>query len=580
MLLELTVRDVGIIDEISWRLGAGLNVVTGETGAGKSLVIDAVEVLLGGRPDQETVRHGADAARIEGVFALSNIANATELRETLADRGIPSHEEALVVNCELRRQGRSVIRVNGQAVPRGVLVQIGRLLIDVHGQSEHLSLLDRKRHLDFLDSYARTTGLRAGFAEKTADLHQMAQELKTLSENEREMARREEFLRFQVDEISRAGLREGEDGELERERNILASAEKLKALSYEAYRNLRGDDAPGVASVADSLSEAVSAMKKLAELDPGMKEQLESLEATLYNVEDAAREIRAYGDRLEHDPRRLEEIESRLELIRDLKRKYGQSIADVLAHQEEAAADLEGISHSSERRAELEEASSLLKQEMGQIAVELSRNRVGAAEGLKAEVRRELGELDMALVDFGLAVGQVPAEDGIPFPDGGTYAFDSTGADDVEFFAATNPGEPLKPLARIASTGEMSRFLLALKGVLSEADNTPVLVFDEIDIGVGGRSGEVVGRKLSMLSRSHQVICVTHLPQIAAFADSHHRVHKEVSGDRTFSRLETLEGEARIQELAAMLAGPDYTKASLDSARELVERAERWKGES
>ena len=577
MLLELTVRDVGIIDEISWRLGAGLNVITGETGAGKSLVIDAVEALLGARPDEETVRHGADAARIEGVFALGNSANAAQLRQTLAERGIASQEETLVVHCELRRQRRSIIRVNGQAVPRGVLVQIGRLLIDVHGQSEHLSLLDRKRHLDFLDSYARTTEMRAGFANKAADLHRMAQEIKTLSENEREMARREEFLRFQVDEISRAGLREGEDEELERERNMLASAEKLKALSHEAYRNLRGDDAPGVTSVADSLGEAVSAMKKLAELDPGMKEQLESLEATLYSLEDAAQEIRAYTERLEHDPRRLEELESRLELLRDLKRKYGESIAEVLAHQEKAAADLEGVSHSSERRAELDQASSLLKQEMGQIAAGLSRNRLDAAERLKTEVKKELGDLDMALVEFGLVVGQVPAEDGIPFPDGGAYAFDSTGADDVEFFAATNPGEPLKPLARIASTGEMSRFMLALKGVLSEADNTPVLVFDEIDIGVGGRSGEVVGRKLSMLSRSHQVICVTHLPQIAAFADSHHRVHKEVSGDRTISRLETLAGEARIQELAAMLAGPEYTQVSLDSARELVERADRWK---
>jgi len=579
LLQELTVRDVGIIDEISWRLGAGLNVITGETGAGKSLVIDAVEALLGSRPDQETVRYGADAARIEGVFDLSNIADAARLRETLAERGIPSHEEVLVVHCELRRQGRTVIRVNGQAVPRGVLVQIGQMLVDVHGQSDHLSLLDRKRHLDFLDAYAGTTEQRASFAAEVTKLDRMEQELKTLSENERETARQEEFLRFQIDEISRAELHEGEDEELERERTMLASAETLKALSYEAYRNLRDDDA-GTVTVADGLGEAVSAMRKLAELDPGMKDQLDSLEETLYSIEDAAREIRTYSDRLEDDPRRLEEVESRLDLIKELKRKYGQSIAEVLAYQEKGTVDLEGLTHSTERRAELEEASSLLKQDMGHIAADLSRKRVEAAERLKTGVKNELGELDMALVEFDVAISQEPSEDGIPFPDGVTRAFDSTGADDVEFFASTNPGEPLKPLARIASTGEMSRFMLALKGVLAETDNTPVLVFDEIDIGVGGRSGEVVGRKLSTLSRNHQIICVTHLPQIAAFADSHHRVHKEVSDDRTLSRLQTLEGEARIQELAAMFAGPDYTRASLDSARELVAKAERWKRET
>jgi DNA repair protein RecN (Recombination protein N) len=212
------------------------------------------------------------------------------------------------------------------------------------------------------------------------------------------------------------------------------------------------------------------------------------------------------------------------------------------------------------------------------MAAELSRSRSQATEQLEAKVRKELRDLDMAMVEFDVSIEQHPAEDGIPFPDDGTYAFDSTGADVVEFFASTNPGEPLKPLARIASTGEMSRFMLALKGALSEVDNTPVLVFDEIDIGVGGRSGYVIGKKLWTLARTHQIICVTHLPQITAFADSHHRVRKEVSGDRTLSRLETLDGDARLEEMAAMLAGPDYTQTSLDGARELIEKAEEWKG--
>ncbi|HEY90298.1 MAG TPA: DNA repair protein RecN [Dehalococcoidia bacterium] len=578
MLLELRVRDVGIIDEINWRLDTGLNVITGETGAGKSLVIDAVEALLGAKPDEETVRHGADAAHIEGVFAINEGGNSPLLRDFLVERGISSDEDTLVIKCELRRKGRSLIRVNGHAVTRGVLQQIGRLLIDVHGQSEHLSLLDKRRHLDFLDLYAHTTDLRSNFSEKTAAFHQAETELERLSENARETVRQEEFLRFQADEIDRAELREGEDDELEQERNILASTEKLKSISYEAYRKLRGEDSPGPSAI-DSLSEAVSAMKGLAELDPGMKEQLESLETNLFSLEDLARDIRNYGERLEYDPTRLEEIEMRLELIRSLKRKYGQSIVEILAFREKAATDLEGISHSSERRVELEEKLTGLKQELGTLGSELSLARTTTTGKLKVEVQKELQDLDMPVVEFDVRIEQQPDENGIPFPDGDRYTFDNTGADSVELFVSTNPGEPPKPLARIASTGEMSRFMLALKGVLSEADDIPVLVFDEIDIGIGGRSGEVVGRKLSRLARSHQVICITHLPQIAAYADSHHHVHKEVSGGHTLSRLETLGSDARLAELAAMLSGPDYTQTSLESAKELVVRAETWKGQ-
>jgi len=577
LLLELRVRDVGIIDEMGWRPGTGLNVITGETGAGKSLVIDAVEALLGAKPDEETVRHGAGAARIEGVFSIPPGPGAAVLRNLLSEKGVPA-DDSLVIACELRRQGRSIIRLNGQAVPRTVLQQIGRLLVDVHGQSDHLSLLDRRRHLDFLDSYAGTQELGSSFAGKAAALHRARQALGELSENERETARLEEFLRFQLDEIGRARLREGEDADLERERNLLAAAEKLKELSYQAYQRLHGDDNAGTpVSAADGVREAVQAMKQLAELDPAMKGQLESLEACLYGLEEAARDIRAYGERLEHDPQRLQEVETRLELLRDLKRKYGQTIADILAYQEKAAADLAGIFHASERRAELEESCLSLKQEMGRIAAGLSGLRREASRRLEAEVARELEDLDMGGVQFEVRMMRHPAAAGIPFPDGETCAFDATGADDVEFFVSTNPGEPLRPLARIASTGEMSRFMLALKGALSAADSTPVLVFDEIDIGVGGRSGEVIGRKLSALSRDHQVVCVTHLPQIAAFADSHHRVHKEVSGERTLSRLQTLEGEARLAELATMLAGAGYTDTALESARELRQRAEEWK---
>jgi DNA repair protein RecN (Recombination protein N) len=313
-------------------------------------------------------------------------------------------------------------------------------------------------------------------------------------------------------------------------------------------------------------------------LDNTLKGQLDFLEETLYGLEEAAQDIRSYSDRLEDDPNRLEEIESRLEFIRGLKRKYGQSVAEILDYLNKAEKELEGLSHSSERRVELEGVCSRIREEMGWTGSELSAARSQAAEKLVAEVKRELKDLNMSEVEFEVEISQVEDEGGIPSHGGKSYAFNNEGIDNVEFIASTNPGEPLKPLARIASTGEISRFMLALKGVLSEADNIPVLVFDEIDIGVGGRSGEIIGRKLWRLSRNHQTICVTHLPQIAAFADAHYRVHKEVSGERTLSRLEALQDESRLKELAVMIGGPQYTETSLDNARELIQKAASWKG--
>ena len=579
MLLELRVKDVGIIEEINWSLSKGLNVITGETGAGKSLVVDAVDTLLGGKTDEESIRHGVEEAQIEGVFTLPNDERTTELRDFLAGRGLEADEETLVINWELRRQGRSVARVNGHAVARGLIQQIGRWLIDVHGQSEHLSLLDKRSHLDILDSFAHTLDLRAGFSVKAGELLKAEQELKALVENEKELTRRQEFLRFQTGEIAQAKLREVEEEELERERNILASCEKLKALSYEAYQVLLGEDTAGPsASARDRLNEAIRIIKKLAELDPAQKHQLDFLEETLYGLEETAQDIRSYSDRLEYDPERLEEIESRLEFIRNLKRKYGQTITEVLDYLAKAEEELEGLSHSSEKRAQLEEICSHLREEMGRLAYELSGARARASEKLVAEVKKELQDLNMSQVEFEVALNQLRDEEGIPLPDGERYAFNSGGIDDVEFITSTNPGEPLKPLARIASTGEVSRFMLALKGVLSEADNIPVLVFDEIDIGIGGRSGDIIGRKLCALSRNHQTICITHLPQIAAYADAHYRVHKEVSDARTLSRLEVLEDDSRLEELATMIGGPQYTATSVKNARELMQKAQSWKG--
>jgi len=573
MLFQLRVRDFGIIENLDWELAPGLNVVTGETGAGKSLLIEAIESLLEGKVTDDAIRHGCDKSVIEGIFSLPE-KSLSRVKTFLEENGLQADDDCLVVRCEFSRQGRSVLRVNGQAVNRKLLQELGRLLVDVHGQSQHLSLLDKRCHLDFLDAYGHTLGLRQEFAARAAELSRVEQELKSLVEAERDRTRREEFLRFQIDEIRRANLRVGEDIELEQEKEVLAQTERLKELCHQAYQALSGES---TVSAVDRLNEAATALRRLAELDSRLAEQLEILTQSIYAAEDVAQGLRAYSQRLEDNPQRLEEVEARLELIRNLKRKYGGSIQEVLDYLARAEVELNGLEVSEERRAELEQERTELRRGLGEIASRLSSARIATARKLASAVKKELQELNLEGVDFQVSVTQEVAEEGIPLPDGRVCAFNSNGVDSVEFLVSTNPGEPLKPLARIASTGELSRFTLALKSALSKADRTPLLIFDEIDIGVGGRSGEVVGRKLWTLAREHQVICVTHLPQVAAFADAHYRVEKREAGPRVISRLEPLTADARLSEIAAMLAGPGYSEVSLADAELLVKRASEWK---
>jgi len=575
MLLELMVKGFGIIDDINWRPGPGLNVITGETGAGKSLVIDAVETLLAGRIDEDSIRYGDDESYIEGIFSLP----ASEmLSRLLAESGVTDDaNDSLIVSCELRRKGRSVARLNRRAVPGGTVYQIGCRLIDIHGQSDHLSLLNSDYHLDFLDAYGRTLEKRQAFAEKTAALGELEQEIMTLAREEQELTQREELLRFQIEEIERANLNIDEEDSLEQERKVLLASEEIKAAATELYQTLYGDDSAPEGSIIEGLGRAAVTARRLAGLDPGLKPQLDLLEATAAELKEAARDIHAYAEGTEYNPARLEEIEGRLELIRSLKRKYGKTVTDVLSYLETARAEITRLGHSSERRSELEAAREHLKIEMGELASTLSEQREAAAVHLAAEVKQELNDLLMPQIQFEASLHREEDPNGIPYPDGKIYAFTKRGADITEFRAATNPGEPLKPLVKIASTGEISRFMLALKGALSRADDVPILVFDEIDIGVGGRCGEVIGRKLWTLARNHQVICITHLPQIAAYADSHYHIRKETHEARARSILDMLEGEVRIKELAAMLGGINFSEAAVESARALVAEADSWK---
>jgi len=570
LLAEFKVRSLGIIDELDWSPESGLNVITGETGAGKSLVASALKALIDGRLDESSIRHGAELARMEGVFCFAS-GDLPVLTSLLSERGISSDENGLVMSGEFRRQGRAVFRLNGSAVPRTVLRDTGRLLVDVHSQSEHLALFDRRNHLDYLDIYGGSTADRERFASLSGELARLSGALGDLEHTQRERAHREEILSYQVDEIKRARLSEGEEEALLQERSVLAASERLKALAYETSQALTGEEGAAVSR----MHRAREALRRLVAIDSSLKDALSILDDAYINVQELTRDVQSYRDRLEFDPGRLEEIDTRLEVLRALKKKYGGNVAAVLDYLARAEGELADIASGGESRAVLEEQIRKVKSQMGQLGGKLSQVRTRAGRKLTSAVKKELGELGLGRVVFEVRLERKPDPEGVALPDG-VYAFSRTGVDEVEFIVATNPGEPLKPLADIASTGELSRFTLALKVALAEADRTPVLVFDEIDIGIGGRSGEVVGQKLWRLARHHQVICVTHLPQIAVYGNVHYVVRKESAGDRTVTRLKEVKGEARLKELAAMIGGAAPTKSAAEAAAELWERARQW----
>ena len=570
MLTELKVRSLGIIDELEWSPRKGLNVISGETGAGKSLVASALKALIDGRLEETAIRHGAELARIEGVFCFAPV-ELPALTDLLTDRGVPLDEDGLVMSGEFRRQGRAVFRLNGNAVPRVVVREAGQFLVDAHSQSEHLALFDRRNHLDYLDIYGNSTVVRERFATLAGELARLVGLLADLDRGQEESAHHTEILNYQTEEIKRARLSEGEEEALTQERQVLTASEKLKALAHGVSQALAGEDMAALTR----MHQAREDLRRLVAVDPSLKDSLSLLEDAYINLQELARDVRGYGEGLEFDPGRLDEIDNRLELLRNLKKKYGGTINAVINYLERAEQELTEMFSSGENRATLEEKIRETRGQLGLVGEELSRTRAQAACKLSVAVKQELGDIGLSQVDFEIKLARRPDANGIPLSDG-VYAYDRTGMDDVEFMVATNPGEPLKPLANIASTGEVSRFTLAIKVALAEADRTPVLVFDEIDIGIGGRSGEVVGQKLWRLARHHQVICITHLPQIAVYGDAHYRVQKESDGARTVTSLREIEGKERLKELAAMLSGAVPVKPATDTASELWEGARQW----
>lgn len=570
MLVELSISNLAIIDQLRLQFSAGFNVLTGETGTGKSIIIDAVSLLLGARASADMVRTGADSITVEGVFQLEP-STLQALQEEFGDLGLLDDAEQaageLIILRQVSAGGRSSARVNGRAVTQSVLRDLGRHLIDIHGQGDQLTLLQARRHIDFLDRYGKLEGQRAAVADVVRRLREVREALRTLQRDARELARRVDLLTFQVDEIRAAKLYPDEEADLRRERTLLANAEKLKLLADAVY-DLLFEGEERQRAVVDQLGAVVEHMTALQKLDDTLGEQSQVVETALYQLEEVARTMRAYRDEIAYDPERLEQVEERIDLIANLKRKYGDSIAEVLAFADRAQEELDGISHSEERQDELRQAEAELLGELATLAGELSAARRAAADALTARVESELTQLGMEHARFIVAMDRAEAADGLEL-DGRRIAFDSTGIDRVEFLIAPNPGEDPKPLASTASGGEASRLMLALKTALSEADPVPTLIFDEIDAGIGGRTGRIVGRKLWGLSRDHQVFCVTHLAQMASYGETHLRVEKRVVGGRTLSMVQALSPEERVNELALMLGGA-ATESTRRSARELL----------
>ncbi|MDH5505619.1 MAG: DNA repair protein RecN [Anaerolineae bacterium] len=567
MLVELRIENFAIIDHLELEFGAGLITFTGETGAGKSIIIDAVETLLGVRADPNFIRSGEGHSSVEGTFRIMPkmraAVHAILQREDLLDQ-----PDYLTLRREFRREGRNVVRVNGRTVNLSLVKELGDLLIDLHGQSEHLSLLLVKNHLGLLDRFSGVDAELADYRKTFEDLGVVRKELNKLREAESDAARRVELLSFQVDEITAAKLKPGEEAALKEERTRLANAESLAGLANTALAAL-DDTTPDTPAATDRLGEAVNALNSLARVDDSQAQFSEQAQALFDGLTELAGELRDYLDNIEFNPDRLEEVEERVELLHNLKRKYGEGIPEILEFAEKAQADLDAITHAEERLAELEASEQQLLTALGEKAQVLSAKRHQAAESMGAAIEVQLNDLKMSAAQFGVDFRKRADAQGLQIGEDEPAAFDSNGHETIEFMVAPNPGEGLKPLVKVASGGETARLMLALKNVLAHADHTPTLIFDEIDQGIGGRVGAVVGQKLWNLGREHQVLCITHLPQLAGFGDQHFRVTKVMKGDRTTTRVEKLEGEARLMELAQMLG--DVSEGTLQSANEILQ---------
>ncbi|NBC68950.1 DNA repair protein RecN [Paenibacillus sacheonensis] len=565
MLRELSIRNLAVIEQVSVKFHDGFHVLTGETGAGKSILIDALSLVVGGRGASDMVRYGCDKAEIEAMFELSVAHPIWSILNTFGIQASP--EEGLVIRRELSTQGKSVSRVNGHIVTLSMLREAGECLVNIHGQHEHQSLLRTEKHLEWLDSYAgdAVLGTLESYRLVYKQYEKVRAELKNLEESSRQNMQMLDLYRFQIEEIASARLKPGEDEALAEERQKLMSAVKRRDSAAEAYSLLHGPKG------LDAISKAVIKVTDIRDYDPQVVDPLlEQLQSAFYQLEDAVFQLRDYRDGVESDPERLTDIEDRIDLINNLKRKYGETIPDIIAYLGSIESEADKIENRDAHLARLQRELSALLTDCTALGLQLSSLRRKAADRLASAIESELRQLQMERTTFRVRLEQQPIGD--------NYKLHANGIDEAAFLIAPNPGEPLKPISKIASGGEMSRIMLALKTIFASIDKVPVLVFDEVDTGVSGRAAQAIAEKMARLSSQCQVFSITHLPQVACMAEHHYEIKKTIIAERTSTRVTELNALNRIEELARMLGGVEVTEKTRHHAQEMLDLAYKQKG--
>ena len=573
MLIELRIKDFAIIHELQIRFDSGLVVFTGETGAGKSIILDALEAVLGGRAEATNIRTGSEGAQIEATFQVDPAVQAS-VNALLAAEDLLDDPEAVMLSREIRHEGRNTARINGRMVTASLQREVGSFLVDIHGQSEHLSLLQVRNHRLLLDNFADAGPLLSDYRRVYERFQTVSQERRRLIQDERDAARRAEMLTYQIQEIEASKLKPGDEEELRQDRTRLANAESLAKHAQDALM-LIDDGMLEVPGISELFGQAVEALHSLSRIDPTATPFYEQAQSSLTSLQDLALQLQNYAEGIEFNPRLLDRVEERIDLINRLKRKYGDSIEEILAFGQRAKDDLGAIQHAEERLEELKAQEAQLVRSLSEKGRALSQKRHESAKQLSRLVEGELEDLRMAQARFEVAMTTQPDENGLPLEDGQRVSFDASGFDQISFLVETNPGEGLKPLVKIASGGETSRLMLALKNVLVQADTVPTLIFDEIDQGIGGRVGFMVGEKLWNLSHRHQVMCITHLPQLAAFGDQHFKITKTLIDQRTHTEATMLTESHRREELAQMVGA--VSEGTLSSADEMIQRVKMLK---
>lgn len=563
MLKSLTVWNFALLEHVQVEFEPGLNILTGETGAGKSILIDSLGAVLGARMSADMVRSGCDWLRVEAVFSLED--ESLGLHELLTQQAIDDADKELIITRQLTRAGRSTALVNGCHVTLAVLRQIGAYLVDIHGQNENLALLKEENQFHLLDGY--DSDVSEALAAYECVYHEWREKKKAYAEKQqasREYAQRLDMLHWQDKEISEANLKPGEDEQLEADIRKLSHAEKIVGSVEESYQLLEGGGGNGL-GVLPALSQVKKDLEEIGRFDDALANAQKMVEEAYISLQEASYELRDYGESVEFSPERLDQLQSRMDVIYRLCKKYGATLEDVLAHQAKVEQELSEIENYDEDIAALEKEIAAIEEKLGQKAGALTKLRTAAAQDLSAAIEEQLFALGMPKARFHIRVEQ--AED-----------YGANGRDDVAMFFSANPGETEKPLQKIASGGELSRIALAIKTVASSRDSSvPSMVFDEIDTGIGGRTAQMVAERIALVAQYKQVLCITHLPQIACMADAHLYISKRTVEGTTATQIRPLSERERISEIARMASGADMTTASLDNAREMVSHAKMKK---